>query len=84
MTWHFSLGLWEWGQAKVPMKMSVEMGAGKTITEHVNQKALTKINDSEPSQAKPSQGKARQANENVNANGNVNVPACFLFFNSNI
>lgn len=43
------------------MKTSVEMGTGKTITEHVNQKALTKINDSEPSQAK-----ARQVNVNVN------------------
>lgn len=34
------------------------MGAGKTITEHVNQKALTKINDSEPSQ-----GKARRSKQ---------------------
>lgn len=48
------------------------MGTGKTITEHVNQKALTKINDSEPSQ-----GKAWRAN--ANANANVNVFRLFSF-----
>lgn len=61
------------------MKTSVEMGTGKTITEHVNQKALTKINDSEPSQANARQGKAREANVNVNVNVIVNVCRLFSF-----